>query len=111
MVDNSGFVVKHDGGGVPLPKRPGATSAFGVAAADGQAYIVRTAPTGGTDVYLVGQPTVEAAINATRSVRPRASTTLPRPVSPAPGGAASANGDLWTLRRPVAPALGARSTS
>lgn len=96
LVDNSGFVVKHNGG-VPLARRRGPTTAFGVAARDGQAYVVRTGAVGGTDVYLVGQATVEAAINATKGVRPRASTTLPPLVSTAAGGSASANGDLWTL--------------
>ncbi|MDT4911137.1 MAG: hypothetical protein QOC66_265 [Pseudonocardiales bacterium] len=96
MVDNSGFVVKHDGG-VPLATRAGESSSFGVAAGNGQAYIVRTAPTGGTDVYLVNQPTVESAINATRSVRPRASASMTDAGSTAAGAAAAADGDLWLL--------------
>ncbi len=96
MVDNSGFVVKHDGG-VPLAARTGATSAFGVAAGDGQAYIVRTGTTGGTDVYLVNQPTVESAINATKNVRPRASTSMNAAGSTAAGAAAAADGNLWLL--------------
>ncbi|HKC26796.1 MAG TPA: fibronectin type III domain-containing protein [Jatrophihabitans sp.] len=97
MVDNGGFIVKHDGGGVPLVKRSGTTTSFGVAADNGQAYIVRTGSTGGTDVYLVSQPTVEAAIGARGSVRPRASGSMPEAGSTAPGGAVSANGDLWLL--------------
>jgi hypothetical protein len=96
MVDSSGFVVKHDGG-VPLAKRSGETAAFGVAGGNGQAYIVRTGPTGGTDVYLVNQPTVESAINATRSVRPRASTSMDGTTSTGTGAAAAADGDLWLL--------------
>lgn len=96
MVDSSGFVVKHDGG-VPLAKRAGETAAFGVAAGNGQAYIVRTGPTGGTDVYLVNQPTVESAISATRSVRPRASTSMNGTSSTGAGAAAAADGDLWLL--------------
>jgi hypothetical protein len=96
MVDSSGFVVKHDGG-VPLAKRSGDTSAFGVAAGNGQAYIIRTGPTGGTDVYLVNQPTVESAINATRSVRPRASTSMDDTSRTGAGAAAAADGDLWLL--------------
>src|SRR5919201_3626200 len=95
MVDNSGFVVKHDGGGVPLGKRAGPS--VGVASRNGQAYIVRTGPRGGTDVYLVGQSTVESAIGASRSVRPRASGSMPEQGS----GAASANGDLWLLAGPA----------
>lgn len=97
MVDNSGFVVKHDGGGVPLVKRSGLSTSFGVAADNGQAYVVRTGSTGGTDVYLVSQPTVEAAIGARGGVRPRASGSMPEAGSTAPGGAASADGDLWLL--------------
>jgi hypothetical protein len=96
MVDNSGFVVKHDGG-VPLVKRPSGASAVGIAADNGQAYIERTGPTGGTDVYLVSQPTVETAVTATGNVRPRASGSMPEPGTTDPGGAASANGDLWLL--------------
>lgn len=97
MVDNNGFIVKHDGSGVPLAQRSGPTTAAGVDAGDGQAYIVRTGQTGGTDVYLVSQATVEAAINASGAVRPRASGSLPGTTSTAPGGAASANGDVWLL--------------
>jgi hypothetical protein len=97
MVDNSGFVVKRDGGGVPLVKRAGDSSSFGVASASGQSYIVRTGRTGGTDVYLVGQSTVESALNAARNVRPRASGSMRESGSTASGGAASANGDLWLL--------------
>jgi hypothetical protein len=97
MVDNSGFVVKHDGGGVPLIKRPLGTRAIGIAADNGQAYIERTGPTGGTDVYLVSQPTVETALNATGNVRARASGSMRAQGTTAAGGAASANGDLWLL--------------
>ncbi|MDT4942823.1 MAG: hypothetical protein QOJ34_2912 [Pseudonocardiales bacterium] len=97
MVDNNGFIVKHDGSGVPLAARPAPTTAAGVDAGAGLAYIVRTGPRGGTDVYLVSQPTVEAAVNATNGVSPRASGSMPEQGSTAPGGAASANGDLWLL--------------
>jgi hypothetical protein len=97
MVDNNGFIVKHDGGGVPLAARAGPTAATGIDAGDGQAYIVRTGPTGGTDVYLVSQSTVESAINATGPIRPRASGSMPARGSTAAGGAAGANGDLWLL--------------
>ena len=96
IVDNSGFVVKRDGG-VPLVQRSGVASSIGIATDDGQAYIVRTGPSGGTDVYLVNQPTVESAISAVTSVRPRASTSMSGTGSSAPGGAASANGNLWLL--------------
>jgi hypothetical protein len=97
MVDNSGFVVKHDGGGVPLVHRPAGSTAVGIAAASGEAYIERTGPTGGTDVYLVSQSTVESALNATGNVRARASGSMPERATTDPGGAASANGDLWLL--------------
>ena len=96
MVDNNGFIVKHDGSGVPLARRAGRTTATGIDAGSGQAYIVRTGRNGGTDVYLVSQSTVESAINAKGPV-PRASGSMPAPSSTAPGGAASANGDLWLL--------------
>jgi hypothetical protein len=96
LVDNSGFVVKRDGG-VPLVKRADGSSSRGLAADDGQAYIVRTGAVSGTDVYLVNQPTVESAIGAVTSVRPRASTSMSAAGSTTPGSAASANGNLWLL--------------
>jgi hypothetical protein len=97
MVDNNGFIVKHDGSGVPLASRPGPTTAAGIDAGSGLAYVVRSGPTGGTDVYLVGQTTVEAAVDATGHVQPRASGSMRDQASTASGGAASANGDLWML--------------
>jgi hypothetical protein len=102
MIDNSGFLVKHDGSGVGLPTPAGSTSAVGLEATNGQAYIVLTGDIGGTDVYLVGQPTVEAAINAPPPARPpaRASGSMLGTVSTAAGTAASANGDLWLLVGP-----------
>src|SRR3954451_18585335 len=97
IVDNNGFIVKHDGSGVPLPPGTGPTTAMGFDAGDGQAYVVRT-DAGGTDVYLVNQATVEAAISATaRPAQPRASGSMRETVSTGPGGATSANGDLWLL--------------
>ena len=45
----------------------------------------------------MSQPTVESAVNATGPVRPRASGSMTLPGSTEPGGAASANGDLWLL--------------
>lgn len=95
MVDDTGFVIKHDGGGVPLTEGTGNSSSVGIASG-AQAYIERTGPDG-TDVFLVGQPTVQSAINAQKSVTARASISMPLPGSTAPGGAASANGDLWLL--------------
>ena len=101
MVASTGDVVKRLGGGVPLAKRSGSTTAMGVATDDGQAYIVRTGATGGTDVFLVSQPTVESAISATSGVKPRASTSMPDATSTAAGGAVSANDDLWLLAGPA----------
>jgi hypothetical protein len=101
MVASTGDVVKRLGGGVPLAKRSGGTTAMGVATDDGQAYIVRTGATGGTDVFLVSQPTVESAIGATSGVKPRASTSMPDATSTAAGGAVSANDDLWLLAGPA----------
>lgn len=96
MVASTGFLVKHDGSGVPLGSATGRTSAMGVA--DGQlAYVVRTG-SAGTDVYLVSQSTVESALFATRAVKPRASTTMSGEVADtAPGGAVAADGSLWLL--------------
>jgi hypothetical protein len=97
MVDNNGFVVKHDGSGVPLAQRQGPTVATALDAGDGLAYIVRTGPRGGTDVYLVSQATVEAAATGSQHVQPRASGSMPAEAGTAPGAIASANGDLWML--------------
>jgi hypothetical protein len=91
MVDNSGFVVKHDGGGVTLDPRKGASSSTAVAAGNGQAYIVRSGSPGGTDVYLVNQSTVESATGASGKPRPRASGSMQEEGSEA----VSANGALW----------------
>jgi len=97
MVDTSGFVVKHDGGGVPLGGKVAASStAIGVAA-NQLAYVLRNGPDR-TDVFLVSKATVTAAINASGNVTPRASTAFTDgPVDPEPGGAVSADGVLWAL--------------
>jgi len=97
MVDSSGFVVKHDGGGVPLVGTVSATStAIGVAAHQ-LAFVVRNGPAR-TDVFLVSQATVTAAINATGTVTPRASTAFTDgPVDTGAGGAVSADDALWAL--------------
>ena len=100
MVDNNGFIVKHDGnGGVMLGsgEPTGPTKAAGIDAGSGQAYIVRTGPDIGTEVYLVNQSTVESAINVVGHVQTRATGRMDEPGSTDPGGAASANGDLWML--------------
>ncbi|HVU92137.1 MAG TPA: fibronectin type III domain-containing protein, partial [Jatrophihabitans sp.] len=97
MVDNSGFVVKHDGGGVPLGQGAGSQSAMGVA--DGElAYVIRNR-TAGADVFLVSQATVTAALSATGAVTPRAGTTLPGASvdTTAAGTAVAADGALWAL--------------
>lgn len=103
MVDATGFVIKHDGGGVLLPRRRDTTSATAVAAdggpeagVPGAAYIVRTGPNG-TDVLLVNQSTVEVASNGRRAVQPRAQLTV-RDQAPSDAGAvAAADGALWAL--------------
>lgn len=97
MVDNTGFVVKRTGGGVPLGPRAGTSTSMAVDSGDGQAYILRTGATGGTDVYLVNQATVESAISATKTVTPRASTSMTDSMSTSPGAAAGADGALWLL--------------
>jgi hypothetical protein len=93
MVDPAGFVIKTKNGGVPLPKRAGPTTAVGIAAGT-SAYIVQTGPSG-TSVYLVGQSTVQSAIAVGAKVKPRAYAIMAEAGSTSPGGAASANGDLW----------------
>ncbi|SHH00852.1 Fibronectin type III domain-containing protein [Jatrophihabitans endophyticus] len=93
IVDSTGFVLKKDGG-VPLPRRAGATGASAVAARD-FAYVQRTGPTG-TSVYLVGATTVQGAASGA-TARPRAFLSLPDQVSSAPGTAATAGNDLWVL--------------
>jgi len=95
VVDPTGFVIKAKDGGVPLPKRSGATRSVGIAAG-ASAYVVQTGPDG-TSVYLVGQSTVQSATGAGARVKPRAYATMSDPGSTAPGAAASANGDLWVL--------------
>ncbi len=97
MVDSGGFVMKHDGGGVPLGGAVDPTTkAMGVA--DGQlAYIVRTGPAR-TDVYLVSQSTVQSALSATSAVKPRASTAMTDFVAGSGRrSAVAADGDLWLL--------------
>lgn len=94
MVDPTGFVIKTKNGGVPLPKRTGATTSIGIAAGPA-AYVVQTGPDG-TSAYLVNQATVQAA-TADVKVKPRAYITMPEPGSSAHGSAASANGELWLL--------------
>ncbi len=95
IVDPTGFVIKAKNGGVPLAKTAGATTSVGIATG-ASAYIVQTG-TAGTSVYLVGQATVQSAAGQAAKVKPRAYATSTEPVSSAPGGAASANGDLWLL--------------
>ncbi|MDT4906937.1 MAG: hypothetical protein QOI69_178 [Pseudonocardiales bacterium] len=95
VVDPTGFVIKSKNGGVPLAKPVGRTASIGIAAG-ASAYIVQTG-SAGTSVYLVGQSTVQAASSQGAKVKPRASVTSGAPGSTAPGGAASANGDLWLL--------------
>lgn len=95
IVDRTGFVIKHDNGGVPLPARTDATQSSGVAAGGG-AFVERSGPAG-TDIYLVDQLTVRAATNLARGVAPRASIRLPQAASPAQGASAAADGSLWTL--------------
>ncbi len=95
MVDNTGFVIKHDNGGVPLPARTDATASTGVAAGT-SAYVERTG-TAGTDVYLVDQLTVQAATNLRQRVAPRASTRVGDAGSTAPGASAAVDGSFWAL--------------
>jgi hypothetical protein len=95
VVDATGFVIKSKNGGVPLAKPAGASSSVGVAAG-ASAYIVQTGASG-TSVYLVGQSTVQSATGQGAKVKPRASLTTDVPGSTAPGGTASANGELWLL--------------
>jgi len=95
VVDPTGFVIKSKNGGVPLPKPAGTTTSVGIASG-ASAYIVQTGPQG-TSVYLVGQSTVQSAAGQGARVKPRAYASIDAPGSSAPGGAASANGELWLL--------------
>jgi hypothetical protein len=96
MVDGTGFVIKRTGG-VPLPSRGTAavTSAQAVPAGP-RAFIVRTGGAS-TDVYLVGQATVQAAAAPHARVTPRAYRTIRAQLAPGDGSLASANGELWAL--------------
>jgi hypothetical protein len=94
MVDNSGYVLKAEGGGVPLPATTDVTTATGIAAGD-SAYIVRTGPSG-TSVYLVSQSTVGAAVGGGKT-QPRASAQMNDPATSVRTTAGSANGGLWLL--------------
>lgn len=102
MLDQSGFVLKHSGGGVSLPHTVGTTSATGIPAGD-SAYIVRSSASG-TSVYLVGQSTVSVAA-AGGKAQARASISMPTPMqnvattavaANSSGGAASSSA-LWLL--------------
>lgn len=103
MVDDTGFVIKHDGGGVRLPRRNDETtsSAFapggGIeAGVPGAAYILRTGPAG-TNVLLVNRSNVETASRGVGTVRPTASLTTKDVASADSGAAAGADGALWVL--------------
>ncbi len=103
MVDQTGFVIKHDGGGVLLPRRTDRTTSDAFAAdtgpeagVGGAAYLVRTGPRG-TNVLLVNQSNVEAASQGSRTVRPRASLNTSAVAMPGSDATAAANGDLWAL--------------
>ena len=101
-VDETGFVMKTDGSGVPLNPRSDKTRSMGFAETSGKnpagsAYIERTGP-GGTDVFLVSESTVALATDPTKPVQARASISLPAEIGTVrPGAGASANGDLWVV--------------
>ncbi len=101
LVDQTGFVVKHNGGGVTLRPRQDHTQSVGYDAtstggAPGAAYIQRTGPDG-TDVFLVNETTVQTASGQTGPVKPRASYRSAESAPIGTGSAVSANGDLWLL--------------
>ncbi|WP_375478899.1 hypothetical protein [uncultured Jatrophihabitans sp.] len=101
IVDATGFVIKHDGGGVPLPARTDRTTSIGISAdqpGSAQSSLTYLARVGAlsTDVYLVDQSVVQTAVRSA-TVKPRASAELPAPAETAAGGAVGANGDLWLL--------------
>ncbi|HEU5266493.1 MAG TPA: fibronectin type III domain-containing protein [Jatrophihabitans sp.] len=100
-VDDTGFVVKPDGSGVPLSRRTDRPIAVGFADTgannpSGSAYIERTG-SAGTDVFLVNETTVQNAANQQSQVKPRASISFSEAGADRPGGGASANGGLWLL--------------
>ncbi len=103
-VDDTGFVTKPDGSGVPLSKRTDQPESLGFAdtgpnQAPGSAYIERTGPAG-TDVVLVTESTVRSASTSTSDVKPRASVTLDDAGLTRAGAATGANGDFWLLTGP-----------
>lgn len=101
MAADTGFVVKHDGGGVVLARATTSTvsAAYPTGNPDdpGQAYIVRTG-IAGTDVFLIDQGTVERA-GSGQPATPQASTNLRFPTDSRPGAAVSVGGNLWLLGR------------
>ncbi len=108
-VDDTGFVTKPDGSGVPLSKRSDHPESIGFAdtgskQAAGSAYIERSGPSG-TDVFLVTQSTVQSAAGTGSNPKPRASVSFDDVGLTRTGAGASANGDLWLLagsgNRPV----------
>ena len=107
-VDDTGFVTKPDGSGVPLSKRTDQPESLGFAdtgpnQAPGSAYIERTGP-GGTDVVLVTESTVRSASTSTSDVKPRASVTLDDAGLTRAGAAAGAQRRLLAAHRSRQPA-------
>lgn len=93
VVDSTGFVIKSNGGGVPLPEK-----APSLAVANGSsAYIVQGGDA--SSVYLVDGPTVTRATGSTKAAQPRASIAMPDASSSVtdPAAFATADGDLWML--------------
>jgi hypothetical protein len=99
MVDSTGFVIKTTPGGIALPAAPGSATATATATAiaDGdRAYVLRSSSTT-TAVYLVAKTTVEAAVNSSTAVKPRAFAAVNAASPLTAGSAVSADGALWLL--------------
>ncbi len=114
IVDNNGFVIKTDGGGVTLGGRPqdptcstAASQAFAVASG-GSAYIVQS-DASQSGAFLVGQNTVQSASAPDAKAKARASLNFDEPVTEAnqpfvgdgfdssAASAVAANDSLWLL--------------
>jgi hypothetical protein len=98
MLDASGLLLKQTGGGVRLPAAPTGSSVSSVTAvASGSStYLIRSS-TGGTQIYLVDEATVAAAVGPQARTVPRASVSLNQPLASGPATAVSADGALWLL--------------
>ncbi len=108
MLDASGLLLKPTGGGVRLPTAGSTVGQSAMAVASGASAFVLRSSTLGTQVYLVDQATVAAAVptagptagptpGSGAHTQQRASISLTQARLSAPSAAVSANGALWPL--------------